>query len=122
MQQLQVTEKGKKPQLQVESKERAYTVDQSLSPEVEQKDEYIIMESFNSKEEYEVVLSSSDGELFKNQKTSPPATVNKFYPEIQSMEKEYSSELWNTAYENILETLQEEATSIEYEKRITLLR
>ena len=38
------------------------------------------------------------------------------------MEKEYSSELWNAAYKNILETLQKEVTSIEYEKRITLLR
>ena len=38
------------------------------------------------------------------------------------MEKEYSSELWNTAYKNILGTLHEEVTSIEYEKRITLLR
>ena len=38
------------------------------------------------------------------------------------MEKEYSPELWNITYKNILETLQKEATSIEYEKRITLLR
>ena len=37
------------------------------------------------------------------------------------MEKEYSSELWNTAYKNILETLQKKVTSIEYEKRIALL-
>ena len=122
MQHLQVTEKKKKPQLQVESKERAYTVSQSLSSEVEQENEYIIMKSFNSEEEYEVISSSSDDELPEDQKTSPPATVNKFYPEIQSMEKEYPPELWNAAYENILETLQEEATSIEYEERITLLR
>ena len=80
------------------------------------------MESFNSKEEYEVVSSSNDGELLKDQKTSSPVTVNKFYPEIQPMEKEYSSELWNAAYKNILETLQKEATSIGYEERITLLR
>ena len=38
------------------------------------------------------------------------------------MEKEYSSELWNAAYENILETLQKKATSIEYKKRIALFR
>ena len=53
---------------------------------------------------------------------SSPVTVNKFYSEIWSMEKEYPPELWNTAYENILETLQKEVTSIEYEERITLLR
>ena len=81
-----------------------------------------MMESSNSEEEYEVISFRSDGELLKDQKTSPPATVNKFYPEIQPMEKEYPPELWNTAYENILGTLQEEVTSIEYEKRITLLR
>ena len=34
----------------------------------------------------------------------------------------YSSELWNTVYENILNILWEEVTSIEYEERITLLR
>ena len=93
MQQLQVTEKRKKPQLQMESKERVYTVSQSLSSEVEQENEYIIMKSFNSKEEYEVISFSSDDELLKNQKTSSSATVNKFYSEIQSMKKEYSSEL-----------------------------
>ena len=81
-QQLQVTEKGKKPQLQVKSSKEAHMIDQSLSPEVEQDDEYVMMKSFNSEEEYEVVSSSSDDELFKNQKTSPPVTVNKFYPEI----------------------------------------
>ena len=122
MQQLQVTEKGKKPQLQVEPRERAYTVNWLLSLKVGQDDEYVMMESFNSEEEYEVISFSSDGELSKDQKTSPPATVNKFYPEIQSMEKEYSPELWNAAYENILGTLQEEVTSIEYEERIILLR
>ena len=37
------------------------------------------------------------------------------------MKKEYSSELWNTAYENILEILQKKVTSIEYKKRIALL-
>ena len=80
------------------------------------------MKSFNSKEEYEVISFSSDDELLKNQKMSSSVTVNKFYSEIWSMEKEYPPELWNTAYENILETLQKEVTSIEYEKRITLLR
>ena len=92
-QHLQVTEKGKKPQLQVESKERAYMIDWSLSPEVGQEDEYKIMKSFNSEREYEVISFSSDGELSENQKTSPPATVNEFYPEIWSMEKEYPPEL-----------------------------
>ena len=81
-----------------------------------------MMESFNSEEEYEMISSSSDDELSENQKTSSSATVNKFYSEIQSMEKEYPPELWNAAYENILETLQKEVTSIGYEKRITLLR
>ena len=38
------------------------------------------------------------------------------------MKKEYSSELWNAAYKNILETLQKKVTSIEYEKRIALLQ
>ena len=66
MQQLQVTEKKKKLQLQVESKERAYMVSWLLSPEVGQEDKYIIMKSFNSEEEYEVVSFSSDGELLKN--------------------------------------------------------
>ena len=80
------------------------------------------MKSSNSDEEYEVISFSVNDELLKNQKTSSPVTINKFYLKIQSMEKEYSSELWNTAYENILETLQKKVTSIEYEKRITLLR
>ena len=121
-QQLQVTEKGKKPQLQVESRERAYTVNQLLSPEVGQDDEYVMMESSNSEEEYEMISFRSDGELLEDQKTSSQATVNEFYSEIWSMEKEYPPELWNAAYENILGTLHEEATSIEYEERIALLR
>ena len=82
MQQLQVTEKRKKSQLQVESQERAYTVSQSLSPEIEQEDEYVIMKSFNSEEEYEMISSSSDEELLKDQKMSSSETVNEFYPEI----------------------------------------
>ena len=93
-----------------------------LSSEVEQDNEYIIMKSFNSKEEYEMISFSSDDELLKNQKTSSSVTANKFYSEIQLMKKEYSSELWNITYENILETLQKEVTSIEYKKRIALLR
>ena len=106
----------------MEPSKGAHMVNQSLSLKVGQDDEYVMMKSFNSEEEYEVISFRSDGELLKDQKTSPPATVNKFYPEIQSMEKEYSPELWNAAYENILGTLQEEVTSIEYEKRIALLR
>ena len=51
------------------------------------------MKSLSSKEEYEVISFSSDDELFKNQKMSSSATVNKFYPEIQSMKKEYSLKL-----------------------------
>ena len=38
------------------------------------------------------------------------------------MKKEYLSELWNTVYENILDTLKKEITSIEYKKRITLFK
>ena len=93
MQQLQVTEKEKKSQLQVESKKEAYTVSQSLSSEVEQDDKYVIMKSSNSDEEYEVISFSVNDELLKNQKTSSPVTINKFYLKIQSMKKEYSSEL-----------------------------
>ena len=80
------------------------------------------MKSSNSDEEYKIILFSSNNNLYKNQKMSSSVTVNKFYFKIWSMKKEYSSELWNAAYENILETLQEKVTSIEYEKRITLLR
>ena len=81
-QQLQVTEKEKKPQLQEESSKRAHMVNQSLSSEVGQDDEYIIMKSFNSKEEYEMISFSSDDELSENQKTSSSVTVNEFYSEI----------------------------------------
>ena len=80
------------------------------------------MKSSNSDEEYEVISSSVNDELLKNQKTSSSVTINKFYFKIQSMEKEYLSELWNAAYKNILETLQKEVTSIEYKKRIALLQ
>ena len=105
MQQLQVTEKGKKSQLQVKSSKEAHTVSQLLSSEVGQNNEYIIMKSFNSEEEYEVISFSSDDELSEDQKMSSSVTANKFYSKIQSMEKEYSLKLWNAAYENILETL-----------------
>ena len=80
MQQLQVTEKEKKPQLQVKSSKEAHIVDWLLSLKVGQDDEYVIMKSFNSEEEYEMILFSSNGELFKDQKTSP--SVNEFYSEI----------------------------------------
>ena len=93
MQQLQVTEKEKKSQLQVKSKKEVYTVSQSLLSEVEQDNEYIIIKSSNSNKEYEMISFSSDDKLFKNQKTSSSVTVNKFYLKIQLMKKEYSSEL-----------------------------
>ena len=96
-------EKERKPQLQVELSKGAYTVSQSLSSEVEQDD-------------------NSNDKLHKDQKTSSSETVNKFYLKIQSMKKEYPPELWNTAYKNILGTLQKETTSIGYEERISLLR
>ena len=38
------------------------------------------------------------------------------------MKKEYSPELWNAAYKNILGTLQEETKFIAYEERISLLQ
>ena len=105
----------------MKSKKEVYTVDQSLSSEVEQDDEYIIIKSSNSNKEYKVISFSSDNKLLKNQKMSSLVTVNKFYLKIWLMKKEYSSELWNTAYKNILETLQKKVTSIEYKKRIALL-
>ena len=51
------------------------------------------MKSLNSNKEYKMISFSSDDELSKNQKMSLLITVNKFYSEIQSMKKEYSSEL-----------------------------
>ena len=122
MQQLQVMKKEKKSQLWVESKEEAYTVDWLLSLKVEQDDKYVVMKSSNSDEEYEMVSFSVNDELSENQKISSSETVNKFYLKIWSIEKEYSPELWNATYENILETLQKKVTSIEYEERIALLR
>ena len=92
-----------------------------LSSEVKQDDVYKVMRSSNSDEEYEIILFSVNDELSENQKTSLSVTINKFYLEIWSMKKKYLSELWNAAYENILETLQKKVTSIEYEKRIALL-
>ena len=79
------------------------------------------MKLSNSNEEYKMISFSVNNELLKDQKTSSLATINKFYLKIWSMEKEYSSELWNITYENILETLQKKVTSIEYKKRIALL-
>ena len=92
-----------------------------LLSEVEQDDEYIVMKSLNNNEEYKMILFSSDDKLSEDQKMSLLVTVNKFYLKIWSMKKEYSSELWNITYKNILEILQRKATSIEYEKRIVLL-
>ena len=92
-----------------------------LSSEVEQDDKYKVMKSSNSDEEYKMILFSVNDELSENQKTSSSATINEFYSKIWSMKKKYSSELWNAAYKNILETLQKKVTSIEYEKRIALL-
>ena len=105
----------------MKSEKEAYTVSQSLSSEVEQDDEYIIIKLSNSNKEYEVISSNNNSKLSENQKTSSLVTVNKFYLKIWSMKKEYLSELWNAAYKNILEILQKEVTSIEYKKRIALL-
>ena len=68
-------------------------ISQSLLFKVEQDDEYIVIKSLNSNEKYEMILFSSDDKLSENQKTSSLVIVNKFYLKIQSMEKEYSSEL-----------------------------
>ena len=99
-----------------------YTVNWLLSSKVEQDNEYIVIESLNSNEKYEMILFSSNVKLLKNQKTSLSAIVNKFYLKIWSMKKKYLSELWNITYKNILEILQKKVTSIEYEKRIALLQ
>ena len=56
MQQLQVTEKEKKSQLQVESSEEVYMISQLLLSEVEQDNEYIVMKSSNSNKEYKMIL------------------------------------------------------------------
>ena len=80
------------------------------------------MKSSNSNKEYKMILFSNDDKLSENQKTSLSATINKFYSKIWLIEKEYLSELWNITYKNILEILQKKVTSIEYKKRITLLR
>ena len=82
MQQLQVTEKRKKSQLQVESKKGTYTVSQSLSSKVKQDDEYKVMKSSNSDEEYEVISFSVNDELSENQKTSSSVIINEFYFKI----------------------------------------
>ena len=59
-----------------------HIVDQSLSSEVEQNDEYIVMKSLNSDKEYEVISSNINNELSENQKTSSSAIVNEFYSKI----------------------------------------
>ena len=120
-QQLQVIEKEKKSQLWIESKKEVYMIDWLLSSEVEQDDEYEVMKSSNSDKDYKMISFSVNDELSEDQKTSSSVTIYKFYFKIWSMKKKYLSELWNTAYENILETLQKKVTSIEYKKRIALL-
>ena len=50
----------------MKSKKKAYTVSWSLSSEVEQDDEYIIIKLSNSDKEYEMILFSNDDELFEN--------------------------------------------------------
>ena len=82
MQQLQVMEKERKSQLQVELSEEVYTVNWLLLSEVEQDDEYVVIKLSSSNEEYEVISFSSDDELSENQKTSSSETVNKFYSKI----------------------------------------
>ena len=51
------------------------------------------MKSLNSNEEYEMISFSVNNELSENQKISLSVTINEFYFKIQSIEKEYSSEL-----------------------------
>ena len=63
------------------------------------------MKSLNSDKEYKMILFNSNDDLSKNQRMSSSVMINKFYSKIQSIEKKYSSELWNTTYKNILETL-----------------
>ena len=70
-----------------------HIVSQSLLLKVEQDDEYIVIKLLNSNEEYKMISFSSNNDLLKNQKTSSSAIINKFYLKIQSMKKEYSSEL-----------------------------
>ena len=74
--------KRKKLQLQVESEKEAYMIEQSLSSKVRQDDKYIVMKLSNSNEKYEMISSSMNNKLFKNQKTSSSAIVNKFYSKI----------------------------------------
>ena len=57
-------------------------ISQSLSSEVEQDNEYIIIKLLNSDEEYKKILFSSDDKLSENQKTSSSAIVNKLYSKI----------------------------------------
>ena len=66
MQQLQVIEKEKKSQLWVESKKEAYIISWLLLSEVEQDDEYEVMKSSNSNEEYKMISFSINDELSEN--------------------------------------------------------
>ena len=80
---------------------------------------WVLSQVMQSNEKYEIVESSQKKKenLLKNQKMSSSEVIN----EIQSLEKEYSSELWDAIYRNILDTLYKEVISVEYEKRILLL-
>ena len=68
-------------------------IDWLLSPEVEQDDEFEVIKSLNSDEEYEIILFNVNDELSEDQKTSFLVTINKFYLKIWSMKKKYLSEL-----------------------------
>ena len=76
-----------------------------LLSKVKQDDKYVIIKLLNSDKEYKMILFSNSDKLSKNQKISLLVTVNKFYFKIWLIKKEYLSELWNTAYKNILEIL-----------------
>ena len=60
---------------------------------MKQDDKYIVIKSSNSNKEYKIVLFSSDNRLSEYQKISLLVIINKFYSEIESIEKEYSPEL-----------------------------
>ena len=66
MQQLQVIKREKKSQLWVEFSREAYIINWSLLFKVEQDDEYIVIKSLNSDEEYKMILFSSDDKLSEN--------------------------------------------------------
>ena len=60
-----------------------------LLSKVEQDDKYIVIKLSNNDKEYKIVLFSSNDKLLKNQKISSSVIINKFYSEIQLIEKEY---------------------------------